>query len=61
MKLVEVEINERYNLKEDSMVLHGYVVFRGDVGEMRIPLTAQDIEDIEQLLRVKTKALAQEA
>lgn len=41
--------------------LEGTVRFAGTSGVMDIPLTAEDIENIQQLLMKKTKDLASEA
>lgn len=39
----------------------GEVTFESAFGRLILKLTKEDIEDIEQLLRAKTKVLAQEA
>lgn len=41
--------------------LSGNVEFSGKSGSMKFELTEKDFQDIEQLLLIKTKILAQEA
>ncbi len=41
-------------------VTRGSVEFQGLTGKMVLPLTSMDIEDIQQLLLIKTKVLAGE-
>jgi hypothetical protein len=67
MKLIKVELRKNACANWDDgkggriPELDGFVEFEGKTGVMRLPLTQQDIIDIEQLLRIKTKVLGAEA
>lgn len=58
---ITVEIFPQNIPKDGTKPLQGIVKFAGAGGVMVIPLTKNDIQDIQQLLMKKTKDLASEA
>lgn len=67
MKLTRLEIRKGFVGSYNSQgtyiepEMEGFVEFEGQTGIMKLRLTKQDLRDIEQLLRIKTKVLGAEA
>jgi hypothetical protein len=58
MKLTKLNIRYKYYPEGE---LDAEAEFSGNSGKMIIPITEQDVQDIQQLLLNKTKELASEA